>query len=165
MAFPGMSASRSLILAALACACAAAVPAATKPSATSAAPAVPYATRDQLRECLDMEDDLRKRHDEIDKWNAAHAAALAEVEAQGAKIDAAQAGLDHSSQTAITAYNQLIADYNARNKALRAEADAFQATTDAYNDASLASNRKCSNNVYSLSDMDAVAKERKAAAK
>jgi len=162
-----MPVSRTLLLAALLGLCAAAAPAATKPAAkaTSAAPASPYATRDELRACLDIEDDLKKRHDEIDRLNAAHDAAIADSKAQMAKIDAAEAQLDHSSQTAITAYNLLVSAYNARNKALRNDETAFRATTDAYNDASLAANRKCSNNVYSLGDMDAVAKERQAAGK
>lgn len=124
-----------------------------------------YATRDQLRDCMDLEDALKARRKTLDAVSDAHEAQLTAIQAEDAKIVDVQGRLDHESETAITAFNLLVADHNAHVKEFNKEADDMRASSDAYNADALALNRKCSKMAYSVDDMNAVMKERRAAGK
>jgi len=124
-----------------------------------------YATRAQLRECLDLEDALKARRKSLDAGIEAHETQLAAISADDQKLVEVQAHLDRESETAVNAFNLLVTDHNVRAKELRNEAETLRAATEAYNDESLAVNRKCSALTYSLDDMNAVMKERRAAGK
>jgi hypothetical protein len=134
-----------------------------KPAASQPA-ARPWATRDQLRECLAQEDALKGRLRDIDAAHAAHDALFDRVEAENARLLEVQGQLDHDSTTAVHAFNLLVSDHNLHVKQMNQEAGDLQAVSGAYNDDMLAVNRKCSPLAYRVEDMDAVLKERKKAA-
>lgn len=135
----------------------------SKPAASQPAPRQ-WATRDQLRECLDLEAALKRRMSDIEAANAAHEAFFNRVEAENAKLLEVQGQLDHDSDTAIHAFNLLVTDHNVHVKQLNQEAQDSRAVSDAYNTDMVAVNRKCSSLAYRIDDMDAVLKERKKAA-
>ena len=137
---------------------------ATRPSASQPVGRL-YATRDQLRECMDLEDALKARRKALDEADQAHEAQLTAIQAEDQKIVDVQAELDRGSSTAITAFNLLVSDHNAHVKTFNKEREQLQAATDTFNDDSLALNRKCSKMAYNVEDMDAVMKERRAAGK
>jgi hypothetical protein len=136
-----------------------AAPAASRPVARA------YATRAELRACMNDEDTLRDRSRKLEEAHAAHEKAISELEAENTKIVEVQGQLDHESQTAVTAFNLLVGQHNARANELNREATEMSAQSEAFNADSLALNKRCASLVYRIDDMDAVMKERKAAAK
>lgn len=134
-----------------------------KPAA-SQAPARAWATRDQLRECLDIEAGLQARFKAIEASNAAHEKMFDQVEAENTRLRESQSQLDHDSDTSVGAFNALVKDHNQHVKALNQDAADSRPVNDAYNDDMAAFNHKCSKLVYRVDDMEAVTKERKKAA-
>jgi len=123
-----------------------------------------WATRDQLRDCMNLEDALKARLHDIETTQAAHEASFSRVEAENVKLLEVQGQLDHDSETAVHAFNLLVSDHNVHVKQLNQDASESQAVSDAYNTDMLAVNRQCSTLAYRVDDMDAVLKERKKAA-
>ena len=134
-----------------------------KPAA-SQPPARAWATRDQLRECMDIEAGLKTRFKAIEASNAAHEKMFDQVEAENTKLRDLQAQLDRDSDTSIGAFNALVKDHNQHVKLLNQDAADSRPVNDAYNDDMVAFNHKCSQLVYKVDDMEAVMKERKKAA-
>lgn len=134
-----------------------------KPAA-SQAPAHAWATREQLRECLDIEAGLKARFKAIELSNAGHEKMFDQVEAENTKLRELQSRLDRDSDTSISAFNALVKDHNLHVKALNQDAADSRPVSDAYNDDMVAFNHKCSQLVYRVDDMEAVTKERKKAA-
>jgi hypothetical protein len=135
-----------------------------KPAASQSAPHA-YATRDQLRDCMDTEDALKAKRRALEATQATHEAHVTAFEAENAKIVEVQGQLDHDSPTAISAFNLLVSEHNVHVKALNQEGADDQAAADSYNADALALNRKCASLVYRVEDMDAVMKERRKADK
>lgn len=134
-----------------------------KPAA-SQPPARAWATRDQLRECLNTEDGLKTRFAAIEVSNAAHEKMFDQVEAESTRLRELQSQLDHDSDTSVDAFNALVKDHNQHVKALNQDAADSRPANDAYNDDMVAFNNKCSHLVYKVDDMEFVMKERKKAA-
>ena len=153
----------------LAVACAAALSTATMAAAAPKPASAPasgrYSTRDQLRECMETGDGLAQRREDMDRRSAAHEAAIVQLQAEADKLVGAEAQLDHRSQAAVTAWNLLVADQNARTKALNDEVPALRAAGEAFNADTLAANRRCAGNLYLADDVTAVLAERKRAGK
>jgi hypothetical protein len=155
----------SLLLVAAACACAVSALSIAAPKPASAAAPGRYSSRDQLRDCLEVGDALAQRREEMDRRSAEHEAALTQLQAEADKLVGLEAQLDRRSPTAITAWNLLVADQNARTKALNDEVPALSAAGEAFNADTLAANRRCAGNLYLADDVTAVLAERKRAGK
>ena len=134
-----------------------------KPAAAQP-PARAWATRDQLRECMAIEDGLKTRFRAIEATNAAHEKMFDQVEAESGRLRDLQAQLDHDSDVAVGAFNALVKEHNQHVEALNEDAAQSRPVSDAYNDDMLAFNHRCSALVYRVDDMEAVVKERKRAA-
>ena len=139
----------------------------TKPPASAASQAQPraYATRDQLRDCMDTEDALKIKRTALETAQAEHEKQLNTLESENAKIVEVQGQLDRDSDTAIQAFNLLVSDHNVHVKQVNEEGARERADASSYNEGALALNRKCATLVYRVDDMDVVMKERRAAGK
>ncbi len=135
-----------------------------KPAASAPAARV-YATREQLRSCMELEDGLKARRTALETTQAAHDRSVDALEAENAKIVEVQGNLDHDSDTAVQAFNLLVADHNVHVKQINEDAAKSREAAAAYNVDTLALNRQCASLVYRVDDMDAVMKERRAAGK
>jgi len=133
-----------------------------KPAASRAV-ARGYATRDQLRDCLDQEAALKSRFHAIDAASTARDETTARLQAEGAKVREMQAQLDRADPAAVARFKDFLARHNANVVALNKEVADAEADTDAYNADSAAVNQKCMAMAYRTQDMDAVLKERKKA--
>jgi hypothetical protein len=133
-------------------------PAASQPTART------YATREQLRECMDAEDGLKARFKGIEAANNMHEQLFNQVQAESDKLTELQAQLDHDSDISVRAFNALIKEHNLHVKQLNQDATDSQPAGAAYNDDMVAFNHKCSKLVYRIDDMEAVMKDRKKAA-
>jgi predicted nuclease with TOPRIM domain len=123
-----------------------------------------YATREQLRECLDRQAELKARFRGIEAANAARAEAVKRLEAEGVKLREMKAQIDRDNVAAVQAFKQQLTDYNTHAAALNKESDDSSAAADAYNADSESVNQACTALPYHTQDMDAVLKERKKAA-
>jgi len=130
-------------------------PAASQPAARA------WATRDQLRGCLDTEDALKARFKGVEAASDAHEKLFEQVEAESAKLETLQADLDHDSETAVRAFNALVQDHNLHVKQLNQDAADSRPVNQAYNADMAEYNHRCAALVYRLEDMDAVMRERK----
>ena len=123
-----------------------------------------YATRDQLRECLSLDDGLKARLHAMEAANVAHNKKFDANETEGAGLVETKARLDRSDKAAILAFNQAVQEHNAHLQQVDDEAVAADAATKALDADQAAVDRKCSPLSYRPADMDAVMKERKKAA-
>lgn len=136
-------------------------PAATAAKATVAGT---YATRDQLRDCLNLDDGLKARLHAMEAAAAAHNQKFDANEAEGAKLVDMKAKLDRSDKAAILAFNQAVNEHHAHLKDVEDEAITADATSKVYTADQAAADQKCGPLTYRPADMDAVMKERKKAA-
>ena len=134
-------------------------------AATAKAPvAGTYATRDQLRECLNLDDGLKARMHAMEAASVVHNQKFDANQAEGARLVDMKAKLDRSDKAAIQAFNQAVQDHNAHLKAVDDEAVASDAAQKAYALDQAAADQKCGSLTFRPADMDAVVKERKKAA-
>ncbi len=131
-----------------------------KPAATPPT----WATRDQLRSCLEREAALKERFRTIEASNAAHEKMFDQVEAENTRLEELQSQLDHDSETSIKAFNALVKDHNLHVKQLNQDAADSRPASDAYNADMSVFNHQCSGLRYHFEDMEAVTRERKKAA-
>lgn len=134
-----------------------------KPAASQPAPRA-WATREQLRGCLDTEDTLKERFKTVEAIGDAHEKLFNQVEAESTRLEALQANLDNDSEVAVRGYNALVKDHNLHVKQLNQDAADSQPVTRAYNADMTEYNHRCASLVYRVEDMDAVMRERKKAA-
>ena len=138
-------------------------PAASQPAASQPA-AGSWATRDQLRECLATEADLKERSRAIEATNAAHEKLFDQIEAENDRLGQLQSQLDHDSETSVKAFNALVKEHNLHVKQLNQDAADSRPATDAYNADMSGFNHKCGRLRYRIEDMEAVTRERQKAA-
>lgn len=134
-----------------------------KPPASQPSPRQ-WATREQLRDCLDAEAGLKTRFAAIEATNNAHEKLFDQVEAENTKLVELQSQLDHDSETSVRAFNALVKDHNQHVRQLNQDAADARPAADAYNADLVAFNHQCSALVYRVEDMEAVTKERRKAA-
>lgn len=123
-----------------------------------------YATRDQLRECMDLEAALKTRFHALEATNAANDATGDRLQGDGKKVRETLAKLDRNDAAAVAAFKQQVADYNANVVAWKAATADAQTANDAYTADSATVDQKCVALSYHPQDIDAVVKERKKAA-
>jgi hypothetical protein len=130
--------------------------------ATAKAPvAGTYATRDQLRECLNLDDGLKARMHALEVATLAHNQKFDANEAEGAKLVEMKAKLDRGDKAAILAFNKAVQEHNVHLQEVDEEAAAADTATKALHADQAAVDQKCGPLTYRPADMDAVVKERK----
>jgi len=122
-----------------------------------------FGTREQLRECLALDDDLKARLQAMQAATVVHNQKFDADTAEGARLAEMKAHLDRSDKSAILAFNQAVQDHNLHLRQVDDEADDADAAARRYADDRAAADQKCAL-TYRPADMDAVAKERKKAA-
>ena len=136
----------------------------TVAGAARAAPAAKaFGTRDQLRECLDLDDALRARWQAIQAATEAHNRKFEENDAEEARLVEMKAKLDRSDKNAILAFNKAVAEHGQHIQQVNQEGDDAEAVGKVYAADRAAADAKCANLTYRPADADAVAKERKKA--
>ena len=134
-------------------------------AATAKAPvAGTYATREQLRECLTLDDGLKARMHAMEAATVVHNQKFDANEVEGARLVEMKAKLDRGDKAAIQAFNQAVQEHNLHLQQVDEEAVAADVATKALNADQAAVDQKCGPLTYRPADMDAVVKERKKAA-
>ncbi len=134
-----------------------------KPAASQPATRA-FASREQLRDCMDTEDGLKVRFNALEASNAAHELLFNQIESENAKLTELEAVLDHDSDAAVRGFNAAIKEHNEHVRQLNEQAAQSRPVSSAYNEDMAAYNRRCAPLVYRVEDMDAVMKERRKAA-
>ena len=133
-------------------------------AARAAPPAKPFGTRDQLRECLDLDDGLKVRWQAIQVAITENSRKFAENDADEARLVEMKAKLDRSDKSAILAFNKAVTEHSQNIQLANQGGDATDAANKAYLADRAAADAQCGNLTYRPVDIDAVAKERKKAA-
>ncbi len=133
-------------------------------AARAAPPAKAFGSRDQLRECLDLDDTLKARWQAVQAATTENNRKFAENDAEEAKLVEMKAKLDRSDKNAILAFNKAVAEHGQHIQQANQDGDATDAANKAYLADRAAADGKCSELTYRPADIDAVGKERKKAA-
>jgi hypothetical protein len=125
------------------------------------AKATVFGSRDQLRECLDLDDAMKQRRHAVEVATAEHDRRFDANEAEDAQLAQAKASLDRSDKSAIQAFNKAVQDHQQRTLEINEQADAADAMNKSYEADKQAMDDKCGHLTYRPADIDAVNKERK----
>ena len=140
--------------------------AATAQAATVKPPPKPavFGTREQLRECLDLDDAMKTRRRTLESSAAEHNRKYDANDAEDARLVEMKAKLDRSDKDAIVAFNKAVTEHTQHTHDLNQEADQQEASMKTYQADKADMDDKCGNLTYRPADIDAVNKERRKAA-
>ncbi len=122
------------------------------------------ATRDELRDCLNIEDALKERQRALQAASAENARIAAWLDAETDQIRGTGSKMDETNPMAPTAYDAMVKSHNLRVRQLNAAEAALAAASRAFDADAKAFSARCSGRTYLVEDMDAVAHERQKAA-
>ncbi len=123
-----------------------------------------WASREQLRECLDTEDALKARLQAIQSANAEHQKTWARIDAESDQIRATGAKMNEMNPTSAMSYDAMVKSHNLRVRELNQAEAALVPVSDAYNADMGAFHARCAGISYRAEDMDAVVQDRRKAA-
>jgi len=123
-----------------------------------------FGTRDQLRDCLDMDDSLKARAHALEASSVASNKLIEANEAEAARLGEMRKTLDRSDKAAIAAFNAAAKAHNEHVQQADDGANEVAAATREYGADKKASEQQCGSLSYRPADMDAVTRERKKAA-
>jgi len=125
------------------------------------AKATVFGSREQLRECLDLDDAMKLRRRTMETAAADHNRKFDANDAEDAKLVEMKARLDRNDKDAILAFNEAVTEHARHTRDLNQEADTQEAAGKAFEADKAAMDDKCGNLTYRPADVDAVNKERK----
>lgn len=134
-------------------------------AAGSANKELKFASREQLRACLDEEDAARARLNEFEGLLAENNASMLLIQTEAMALIDEQKRLDTTSEEQVNAFNKKSEDHNKYVKEANKRAEKLKADQDSFNAAMIEHNKKCATLVFKIADREAVLKERKAAGK
>ena len=131
--------------------------------AVTAKPAkgVVFGSRDQLRQCLDLDDGMKQRRHAIDAAAAEHDKRFDANEAEEARLVQSKATLDRNDKGAVQAFNKAVQEHQQHTHEINEQADAAEAMNRSWEADKLAMDDKCGNLTYRPADVDVVDKERR----
>ena len=134
---------------------------AAPPAASS--PVGARATRDQLRECLNVEDGLKERERALQAASTENKRTGARLEAESDQIRGTGQKMDETDPMSATAYDAMVRGHNLRVRQLNAAEAALAPVSKAFVADVTAFQARCSGLTYLVEDMEAVAREREKA--
>ena len=133
-------------------------------TAHAAPPAKAFGTREQMRECMAMDDALKARWHAIEAATAEHNRRFDANEAEDAQLLEMKAKLDRSDKTAISSFNKAVQEHGQHVRQVNEEAAEEEVAAKAYAADRAAADDRCASLTWRPADVDAVGKERKKAA-
>lgn len=124
-----------------------------------------YGSKDELRQCMATEDQLKADESIVRQKTRAHDQALKQFQQETRAHVALQPTVDTSDEAAVAAFNDRTEALNSRVEVLNQDAMTHQTHVNDLNARMQAHNVRCAGMVYRIADMQAIAKERAAAAK
>ncbi len=122
-----------------------------------------FGTRVQLRECLDLDDDLRARTATLQAGVAASNKRTDDNAAEDARLVEMKKTLDRSDKAAILKFNEVVLAHKQHMEQADRDADELVKATSEYNADKAAADQKCGALTYRPEDVTAVNRERKKA--
>jgi len=124
-----------------------------------------FSTREQFRTCLLGTDRLKEQFDALNAKFRAHQAELKRWQDQIKAHVATQPEVDTKDEAAVDTFNKKVAELNERVEELNLQADKLNTEQIGYNKLINASNERCAGMVVTITDYDAVKRERAAQGK
>ena len=125
---------------------------------------VVFGSREQLRECLDLDDGMKARRRAVEVATAEHNRRFDANEAEDAQLVETKAKLDRNDKNAIVAFNKAVQEHQQHTREINEQADSAEAMNKSWESDKVAMDDKCGNLTYRPADIDAVSRERKKAA-
>ena len=133
-------------------------------AAHAAPPAKAFGTREQMRECMAMDDALKARWQAIEIATADHNRKFDANDAEDAQLAEMKAKLDRGDKNAISAFNKAVQEHGQHVQQVNQEAADEEVIARAYAADRAAADDRCASLTWRPADVDAVSKERKKAA-
>jgi len=130
----------------------------------AAPPAKAFGTREQMRECMAMDDALKARWHAIEVAAAEHNRKFDANDAEDAQLVEMKAKLDRSDKNAISAFNKAVQEHGQHVQQVNQEAADEEVIAKAYAADRAAADDQCASLTWRPADVDAVSRERKKAA-
>jgi hypothetical protein len=135
------------------------------PTAQAADPVkMPLLTMAELRTCMDDKDAIAQRRADLERDMAERDVAVKAFEAEGERLGADQAAIDAKDPAVVLAFNQRVADHNAKAERYNAEAAALNGRAGQLKTDSAGYRDRCVDRRFSSADQQAILKERARAA-
>ena len=123
----------------------------------------PVLTREQLRQCLLLENDINVMSRNIDRESIPLNAETRKLEALAKEVAKSEAAIDSYSQESIESHNKLVQQYNAAleeyNATIPGALARVNTSVDKMNATVLRFNSQCADQAYYIHHMEAVEKE------
>lgn len=120
-----------------------------------------FGNRDQLRECLTLDDTLRARTTTLSARVADSNKRIEDNAAEDARLVDMKKALDRSDKAAILKFNDVVLAHKQHVEQSDREADEIEKATTAYNADKAAAEQKCGALTYHPADVEAVNRERR----
>ena len=138
--------------------CAGAVAATAKPPLAGA-----FGTREQMRECLDLDDAFKARAQALDAATVANNGRISAGDAEVARLADMKKALDRNDKAGIAAYNEKVQAHNAHMDEADAEVAKAEALGGQLSADKAAAGQKCGALTWRPADVEAVNSERRKA--
>lgn len=126
----------------------------------AAAPPPKMVTRDELRACMNSENDLKARRQAIEARNERDKAQAVTIRAEGEELSGLRAtAQQEKASEPKQAFNVRVQEYNAHVAAARTESESLRAEVEALNKAATEHNERCAGISYRRRDKEAILKE------
>ena len=132
-------------------------------AATGKTTAGTFGNRDQLRECLALDDTLRARTTTLSARVADSNKRIEDNAAEDARLVDMKKALDRSDKAAILKFNEVVLAHKQHVEQSDRDADEIEKATNEYNADKAAAEQKCGALTYHPADVEAVNRERRKA--
>lgn len=119
-----------------------------------------FASREQLRACMDSEDELGNRKTALDREQARHTASLKPTQDDSTALYASEEKVDATDEKQVSDFNAKVAELNQRAEAINQRAGQLNLESKQLRADLHAHNVRCASIVFKISDKDAILRER-----
>lgn len=120
-----------------------------------------FASREELRSCMEGEDDIKQRNAQLERSHTLHNAELKAMQDQSTAFYATEDKVDASDEKQVAAFNARVAELNQQVDALNQRGARLTEEVKLFRADMRAHNQRCAALVYKVIDKDAIVRERK----
>lgn len=120
-----------------------------------------FASREELRSCMEGEDEIKQRNAQLERSHALHNAELKAMQDQSTAFYATEDKVDASDEKQVAAFNARVAELNQQVDALNQRGARLTEEVKLFRADMRAHNQRCAALVYKIIDKDAIVRERK----
>lgn len=120
-----------------------------------------FASREELRSCMEGEDEIKQRNAQLERRHTMHNAELKALQDQSTAFYATEDKVDVSDEKQLAAFNERVTELNQQVDALNQRGARLTEEVKLFRADMRAHNQRCAALVYKIIDKDAIVRERK----